>query len=127
MLLFSSNHSALAVDNAPYPPFGRGAVWFPPIASYLLLVGVYSSALSVARDTELRPVIRKSVEGQSALLHSIGASEMEREIQKNVMSVTNRLSLDTEEQRDIKSSLEEKDIKQYNDEVIQEVKQKKEK
>jgi hypothetical protein len=52
---------------------------------------------------------------------------MEREIQKNVMSVTNRLSLDTEEQRDIKSSLEEKDIKQYNDEVIQEVKQKKEK
>jgi hypothetical protein len=91
-----------------------------------LLVGVYSSALSVARDTELRRIIRKSVEGQSALLHSIGTSEMEREIQKKVMSVTNKLSLDTEEQRDIRSSLEEKDIKQYIDEVIQEVKQKKE-
>ena len=51
---------------------------------------------------------------------------MEREIQKKVMSVTNRLSLDTEEQRDIGLSLEEKDIKQYIDEVIQEIKQKKE-
>jgi len=47
MLLFSSIHSALAVDNAPYPPFGLGAVWFTVISSYLLLVGVYSSALSL--------------------------------------------------------------------------------
>jgi hypothetical protein len=120
-LVFSSTHSALGLGSAPYPPFGLASVWFVGLASYLWLVGIYSSALSVVHDTELRQTIRKSVERQSDLLHSIGTSEMEYQIQKNVLNVVKRVSI-TEE---LQPSLEEEDVKQYIDEVIRQVKQKK--
>src|SRR5262249_32265152 len=75
VLLFSAGHSALTVSSAPYPPFGLASVWFVGFASYLLFVGIYFTALSVARDAELRRLIRKYVERQSTLLDSIGTSE----------------------------------------------------
>jgi hypothetical protein len=125
MLLFCSKHSVLAVDNAPYPPFGIASVSFTGFACYLLITGVSYTALSVSRDTELRQFIRKSVQRESSLLHSIGSSEMERQIQRNVMSITNQLSIVNEEEENVKSSLEESDIKQYIKEVLDEVKVKK--
>jgi hypothetical protein len=117
-LLFSSNHSAIAVANAPYPPFGITSVWFVGLASYFLLFGIYSSALSITRDSELRREIRRSVGNQFSLLRSIGTSEMESQIQKSVMNVCKKLPEDVQSQ----SSLEEEDIKRYIDEVIREVK-----
>lgn len=117
-LLFSANYSSIAVANAPYPPFGIASVWFLGLASYFLLFGIYSSALSITRDSELLQEIRRSVEKQSSLLHSIGTSEMEYQIQKNVINIYKKLPVDVEPQ----SSLEEEDIKQYIDEVIREIK-----
>jgi hypothetical protein len=117
-LLFSANHSSIAVANAPYPPFGIASVWFLGLASYFLLFGIYSSALSITRDLELRQEIRRSVEKQSSLLHSIGTSEMEYQIQKNVINIYKKLPADAEPQ----SSLEEEDIKQYIEEVIRKIK-----
>jgi hypothetical protein len=52
------------------------------LASYLLLVGIYSSAISVAQDISLRKSIRRNLKGQSAFLEKIGTSEMEQVIQK---------------------------------------------
>jgi hypothetical protein len=118
-LLFSSNHSAIAVANSPYPPFGIASVWFVGLASYFLLYGIYSSALSITRDSELRREIRKSVGNQLSLLHSIGTPEMESQIQKSVMSIYKKLPEDVEPQ----SSLEEEDVKQYINEVVREVKE----
>lgn len=115
-LLFSSNHSATAVANAPY--FGIALVWFVGLASYFLLFGIYSSALSITRDSELRREIRKSVGNRLSLLHSIGTSEMESQIQKNVISIYKKVPVDVEPQ----SSLEEEDIRQYIDDVVREVK-----
>jgi hypothetical protein len=120
-LLYGSNHSALSVSNAPYPPFGLGSVSFFGLGSYLLLLGIYSTALSVTQDSKLRQTIRKSVEHQSALIDSIGASEMENQIRRKIMDITRKVSVEEE----LQSSLEEEDIKQYIHEVIKEVKQEK--
>jgi hypothetical protein len=118
-ILFASNHSAIALGSGPYPPFSVGATWFVGISSYLLLVGIYSSALTVAKDTEIRRTIQKSVSGQFRLLHSIGSSEMEHQIKRNVVNITKRLT--NENELEPQTSLEEDDVKDYVDEVLREI------
>jgi hypothetical protein len=119
-LLFTSNHAAIGIGSAPYPPFALGAIWFVGVSSYLLLVGIYSSALTVAKDTEIRQTIQRSVKKQLSLLHSIGRSEMEYQIKKNVLNITRRASAEIEPE--FQASLEDNDIKKYIDKVIKEVK-----
>ena len=56
----------------------------------MMLVGIYSSALSVSQDAVLRRSIQRSVENQSKLLHGIGTAQMEEEIQKTVLKIANK-------------------------------------
>jgi hypothetical protein len=67
LLLFTSNQATVLI-NSPYAPFGMASISFVGLSSYLVLVGVYSSAISVAQDAELRKSIRNSVEQQLDLL-----------------------------------------------------------
>ena len=53
LLLFTANQHQIIQLN-PYPPFGLPTICYVGLASYLILVGIYSSALSVANDFELR-------------------------------------------------------------------------
>jgi hypothetical protein len=51
MLLFTSNQP-LGLTFLSYPPFGLATISFFGLASYLSLIGVYSSAISVANDVK---------------------------------------------------------------------------
>ncbi len=55
-----------------YPAFGLVTLSFFGLESYLVLVGIYSTVMSVARDSELRKSIRKSAEDQAKLLSEMG-------------------------------------------------------
>jgi hypothetical protein len=121
MLLFTVNQPT-GLTLIPYPPFGLVTISFMGLSSYLILVGVYSSAISVAQDVNLRKSIRKTVEQHSNLLDNIGTSQMEQEVQKKVVKVTKDLSYQTEEKTGIQTSLEEQDIKEYLNKAIAEVK-----
>ena len=58
---------------AGYPPYGLANVSFVGLASFLILTGLYNSAVSVARDVKLRRSIKSSALLQSSkLLDSIG-------------------------------------------------------
>jgi hypothetical protein len=46
------------------------------LSSYLILVGVYSSAISVSEDIKIRQTIRKFTLKESKLLDSIGTSKI---------------------------------------------------
>jgi hypothetical protein len=81
LLLFASNQATVLI-NSPYPPLGMAAISFVGLSSYLIFVGIYSSAASVAQDIKLHQSIRNSVERQLDLLHNIGNAEMEKEIVK---------------------------------------------
>ena len=62
LLLFITANQHQVLQLNPYPPFGLPTICYLGLASYLILIGVYSSALSVANDVELRRSIRRSVE-----------------------------------------------------------------
>ena len=112
LLLFTANqHQVLQLN--PYPPFGLPTISYVGLASYLVLIGIYSSALSVANDAEVRRSIRKSVEENSDLLGNIGEAQFEDQLQKEVIKKTRDLSDKMTEETGIASSLEERDIHDY--------------
>jgi hypothetical protein len=120
MLLFSSNQVS-GLTLVPYPPFGLVTVSFFGLASFLVFVGIYSSAISVAQDSKLRKSIRSFAIDETRLLDSIGTAQMEHEIERKVIGLTkmnqNRMARET----GVQSSLSEDDIKGYLKQVIQEV------
>ncbi len=59
--LFFVSGSATVYHN-PFPPFGLATVALSGISSYLMFLGLYSSAISLSEDSELRKQIRKSAE-----------------------------------------------------------------
>jgi hypothetical protein len=122
LLLFASNQATVLI-NSPYPPFGMAAVSFVGLSSYLIYIGIYSSAASVAQDIKLRKSIRDSVERQLDLLRNIGTAELEREMMKRILNVTKAMSVEISEQTGVEPSLEEQDISDYVDEVIKETRQ----
>ncbi len=120
MLLFSSNQvSGLVL--APYPPFGLATISFVGLASYLIFVGIYSSAISVSEDSTLRQTIRSIAMKEPRLLDSIGTAQMEQEIQAKVMKVTKRNHDKMIEETGVEPSLTEDDMKDYLKQVIIEV------
>jgi signal transduction histidine kinase len=110
------------VLQAGYPPFGLANVSFVGLASFLILVGLYHSAISVAHDVKLRKTIKKSAMEESKLLVSIGAAQMEQEIQRRVLKNTKQQRETLTQQTGVQSSLTEYEIKQYLTKVLREIK-----
>jgi hypothetical protein len=82
-------------------------VSFFGLSSYLFLIGIYSSSISVAEDSNLRRSIRSFAMKESKLLDSIGMAQMEQEIQKKVITFTKRIQDSMTEETGIQSSLTE--------------------
>jgi hypothetical protein len=120
-LIFGSDQAIILV-NIPYPPFGLATVSFMGLSSYLLLIGVYSSAISVGEDSKLRQSIRNYAMNEIRLLDNIGTAEMQREVEKRVIALTKQNQDKLVEDTGIQSSLTEEDMKQYLEQVISEVK-----
>ncbi len=123
VLLFCSSQASVLVTG-PYPPFGLATASLIGLSSYLVLVGIYSSAISVAEDSNLRQSIRDSAIKEAKLLDSIGIAQMEQEIQKRVIEITKQNQDRMAEESGIRSTLTEEDMKEYLDQVIREVKEK---
>jgi hypothetical protein len=118
VLLFVSNQAVVLVT-VPYPPFGVITTTFIVLSSYLMLRGIYSSAISVSHDMALRQSMRK-VLSESKLLDGIGTAEVQNEIERKIMKVTRARQVEMEEETGVRSSLDEDEIKKYLDEVIRE-------
>jgi hypothetical protein len=88
MFLFGSKGISGLILPA-YPPVGIVAISFMGLASYLLLIGIYSSAIIAARDIKLRKYLYEKVENDTTLLNNIAYAENETEIEKNVKSLIN--------------------------------------
>jgi len=104
-----------------YPPFGLITTLFIGLSSYMVLIGIYSSAVSVSQDVKLRQTIRKSTTEESKLLISIGSAQMEQEIQGRAVKVAKDQQQTMVEQTGVQSSLTEHDMKQYVSEVLKEI------
>jgi len=117
ILFFSSTQAALV--NTAYPPFGFATVSSYGIGSYLLLVGLYLSALSVSEDDELRSMIKKSTLSELKFLHSIGAAaaDQEKAVVDDVLNKAKKEQDIITDEIGIRTSLSESDIKDYVKEI----------
>jgi hypothetical protein len=123
MLLFTSNQITSLIL-VPFPPFGIVTTAFFGLASYLILVGIYSSAISVSEDMTIRKYIRHSAK-QFALLDGIGSSQMKYETEKIVTKVMRDINAEKEsleQTTGVSSSLQDEDFKEYLNLVIKETK-----
>jgi hypothetical protein len=116
MLMFASNNFDI-LTTPDYPPYGILSLSALPISSFLILIGIYSVAISISKDTSLRRNIVKYLQGDAQFLQSLGNSEMEQSIKKKVLKVTKRLSNQLPEYTEIESSLDEADIQKYINEI----------
>jgi len=102
-----------------FPPFGLITEAFIPLGAFLLLIGIFTSAVNVSQDGELRRDFRKSAIAQLNLLRTIGIAQMEKELVKNFKLAEKRTpNLETTQ------DYSEENLKQIVHEVLQELKQK---
>jgi hypothetical protein len=126
VLLFVSTQGSVIA--AYYPPFGLVSVSYVGLSAFMMVIGLYSSAMSVSQDDKLRKTIRKNAMEESRLLESIGTAQMGQEIESKVMQIERKVMEMAKEDADelevdtgVKPSLEEPDMKKYLEEVMQEV------
>lgn len=124
ILLFVTNQATLLL-NTLFPPLGLMTACFVGLSSFLLLVGTYSAAVSVSNDVRIRKEIRSSVEKESQLIGDIGDAEMQMTLSAKVYSMMNKLPERFQEDTQVESSFTDEDIKNYTNQVIQELVQRK--
>jgi hypothetical protein len=124
ILLFVTNQATLLL-NTLFPPLGLMTACFVGLSSFLLLVGTYSAAVSVSNDARIRKAIRSSVETESHLIGDIGDAEMQMTLNAKVFSMMNKLQRRLQKDTQVDSSLTDEDIKNYTNQVIQELIQRK--
>src|SRR5918996_5604284 len=122
IFFISSQIIGTALPIPPFPPFGFPAILFTGLSSYLVLVGIYSSAISVSHDMKLRQSIRREATKEARLVESIGWAQMEHEIVSRVMASTKENHDILAEETGIRSSVKEDDMKQYLQDVLKELK-----
>jgi hypothetical protein len=88
---------------AVYPPFGLITQAFLPLGSYLLFIGIYSSASYVSQDRSLRREFYKTANSQLQLLREIGVTKMENDIMnryKTLKKFYDQFGVKSDEERD---------------------------
>ncbi|HEY7696454.1 MAG TPA: hypothetical protein VH797_10205 [Nitrososphaeraceae archaeon] len=122
ILLYLSNHTD--VNSATYPQYGINSLSLLPLASYFVLFGLYSSAMSLSQDITLRQHLRSIAKNDNNLLSSIGTAQMEREVNRAVgelKEVADEQEKELAEKTGIETPVPESEIEDYLKQVIEEV------
>jgi len=115
------------ITNNSYPPFGAIQRAFVVLASFLFSIGIYSVALSVAQDAELRHLARKYAK-EYALLDTLAKQQEDAEVTRidKVVKVIHQHAVAMEKETAVESSmLDDNEVRQYLDLVIRETRGKK--
>jgi hypothetical protein len=118
--------AAATISLAGYPPFGIANVLLVGPFSYLILIGLYGSAISIAEDSKLRQSIKASTKEELKLLDSIGISQVQRETEEKVTAATKANAAILTQQSGIEPSLTDEEIRQILSQVTTEIRRKKE-
>ena len=113
------------ITNNSYPPFGAIQRSFLVLASFMFSVGIYSVALSVAQDAELRHIARKYVK-EYALLDTLGNAQENAEIMRKLVTLVHQHADAMEKDTAVESPmLDDNEVRHYIDLVIRETRGKK--
>ena len=118
MFLFSSKDISTLIISS-YPPLGAVPIAFMGIASYMVYIGIYSTATIIARDKKLRKDLREKAENNVMLLKSIATSQDEIDVEKCVKPLMN---LSTQWQRvNEEHDMTQNEIREIVNDVISEI------
>ena len=113
------------ITNNSYPPFGAIARAFLVLSSFMFSMGIYSVALSVAQDAELRHLARKYAK-EYALLGTLGKAQNNAETMRKIVKHIHQHADAMEKETAVESSmLDDSEVRQYIDSVITETRGKK--
>jgi hypothetical protein len=122
IMLYLSNH--VTVNQTPYPPYGINSLSLLPLATYFVLFGLYSSALSLSQDITLRNHLRSMARNDENLLSSIGTAQMETEVKRAVgelKEVADEHEKELAEKTGVETPIAENEVEDYLKQVIEEV------
>jgi hypothetical protein len=123
ILLYISSQITLAA--ASYPPFGIVTLSYLGLSSYLLLIGLYSTAVSLSQHAQLRKTIRNSIDEQhSRLIDGISMPELQREIDKRITPIIQRHAEQMNMQTSLDLTISEEEVKQYMNEILRDLHEK---
>jgi hypothetical protein len=123
ILLYISSPMTLVATS--YPPFGIASLSFSGLACYLLLIGLYSTAVTLSQHAQLRKSIRSSINEQhSKLMDGIGMSELQREIDKRVTPLVQRHAEQMNMEAALDFTISEEEVKQYMNEILRDLHEK---
>ena len=125
LLLLLISYRPQEIITGPFPPFGLLSASFMGLSSYLVFFGIYSSAISVSQDSNMRKSIRKSVESEVKFIGNIASAEMTNTITERVLRKVKAVSDSIPEDTGIATSLTDIEIKEYVAEVIKETRNRK--
>jgi hypothetical protein len=106
----------------PYPPFGLSTIANIPLSSYLLLIGIFFSARSIAYDKQLLSELSVRIKNEpSSFLKGIGSFEWQTNVEKTIRQIEKK-----SEYKDTtsKSSLTPDEIHNHIISVLDEMKKK---
>jgi hypothetical protein len=113
------------ITNNSYPPFGAIQRSFLVLASFMFSVGIYSVALSVAQDAELRHLARKYAK-EYTLLGALGKAEEKAETMRNLVKVIRQHADAMEKDTAVETSMsDDNEVRHYLDFVIRQTRGKK--
>jgi len=121
-LIFLQFATSAGVYGAAYPPFGLICVLTTALSTYLVLIGIYYSAVSISQDSKLRQLIRLYAMNETKLLDSIGTSHMLKDLETRVITASEESSNILAQKTGVRPALSDNDIKDYLHEVIEELK-----
>jgi hypothetical protein len=107
------------------PPFGIITISFTVLAAYLVTIGLYTSAIILSTDSVVLKDVKKLVKKDASLLHGMGSAELRRELERTVVTVTKKHQEEMAKLSGVSTSINEDDIKQYLDQALREIKEKK--
>jgi hypothetical protein len=111
------------ITNNSYPPFGAIQRAFVVLSSFLFSIGIYSVALSVAQDAELRYLARKYAK-EYALLDTLG--KVQEDEWMKVVKLIHKHADAMEKETAVESSMsDDNEVRQYLELVIRETRGKK--
>jgi hypothetical protein len=87
-----------------------------------LLIGLYSTAVSLSQHAQLRKTIRNSIDEQhSRLIDGIGMSELQREMDKKIAPLIQRYAEQMDMQTMLDLTVTEEEVKQYMNEILRDL------
>jgi hypothetical protein len=109
------------ISAAGYPPFGLVNILLLGPFSFLILNGLFRSAICVAEDTELRHSIKALAKRESKLLDAAATAENLQEYENKVITAVRASARLLEEESGIEPSLTDAEIREQLEIVTQEL------